>query len=431
MNEERLEESIASFVTGTSFTELEEEVVSEARRRVMDSLALARASISSPPASAFRKALPNFPGSSPLIGGGSASADASSFYNTLLIRYLDFNDTYLSLEPLHPSDMIGAILPVASLFRKKWNDVFLAIAIGYEIGVHLCDASSLRTKGYDHVNYLGIATAAALSSLLSLDHERTISAISMSIVPSVALRQSRVGKLSMWKAGAAAAATRNAVFAALAALNGFTAPDEPLTGRMGFINVVCRDFDAGKFTDLKRADSILKTFMKKYPVEYHAQSAVDLALKARMKVSGDIRHVRVRTYEAGRAILADPEKWEPANRETADHSLPFIVSAALVTGNFWLDTYSLLDSPVIRGMMKKVEVVEEPQYTAAYPHTLPTSLEIDAEGGEVAEYMEVPEGHSSNPLTDAQLREKFLRLTSDTGLFEELASREGDEYVSF
>jgi len=82
-----------------------------------------------------------------VIGGDKASPDLASFYNTLLIRYMDFNDTYLSKEPLHPSDMLGALISLGSLLRRKGRDLILAAAVGYEAGVRLCDSTSLRIKG--------------------------------------------------------------------------------------------------------------------------------------------------------------------------------------------------------------------------------------------------------------------------------------------
>ena len=163
------ESSISEFVERSEFDDMSDEVLHEVKRRIIDSIGVALSSRHSPPARATRKFLPNYPGSSLLIGGGRASPDIASFYNTLLIRYLDFNDTYLSLEPLHPSDMIGALLSVGSKAGSSCRDMMLSIAVGYEVGARLCDAASLRSKGYDHVNYLEIATAAALSKLLHFD----------------------------------------------------------------------------------------------------------------------------------------------------------------------------------------------------------------------------------------------------------------------
>ena len=281
-----LVESISRFVEKSDFNDLSEKVIHEAKRRIIDSIGVALASANSPPARAARKMLPHFRGSAMLIGGGSASPDAAAFYNTLLIRYLDFNDTYLSREPLHPSDMIGALLAVGSMEGSSCRELLLSIAVGYEIGTRLCDAASLRSKGYDHVNYLEIATAAALSKLLHFDSRQTVNTISMSLVPNVALRESRVGDLSMWKAGAAADASRNSAFAAVATKKGFTSPSRPISGQLGFIRIVCNDLDISRFDRLGKPKGILRTYIKKYPVEYHAQSAVDMSVRLSRRIGG-------------------------------------------------------------------------------------------------------------------------------------------------
>ncbi len=416
-----VEEEIASFVCNLSFDDLEEGVIHEVGRRITDSFGVATASIDSPPAAAFHHALDFYKGEAHLIGGGTASADAASFYNSLLIRYLDFNDTYLSREPLHPSDMIGTLLSVGSLFKSDAKSFFTAIAAGYEVGIRLCDSASPRKHGLDHVNFLQIGMAAALSKLLNLDEKQTINVISITTVPHIALRESRVGDLSMWKAGAAANASRNATFAALATLNGFTAPSTPISGKLGLRNVLLPELDVSKLHDIKKADAILRTYIKKYPVEYHAQAAVDAALKIHSKLDGAaISRVEVETYEAGRSILADPEKWAPANRETADHSLPFIVAAALHTGRFWLDTYSLIGDAGVRELMSKVEVVERRDFTESYPGLLPTRIVVHAANGIHQEELSVPHGHYKNPMTDAELDEKFLMLTKDRKLLEKM-----------
>lgn len=356
-----------------------------------------------------------------LIGGGMSSPDMAAFYNTLLVRYLDFNDTYLSKEPLHPSDMIGALLAVGSMRGSSCRDLILSVAVGYEIGTRLCDAASLRSKGYDHVNYLEIASAAALSKMLHFDAKKTVNALSMTIVPGIALRESRVGDLSMWKAGAAANASRNAAFAAMATEAGFTAPSMPISGTLGFRRIVCPDLDDAVFNDLGKADSILRTYIKKYPVEYHAQSSVDMALALSSRLeSAEPKRITVETYEAARSILADPEKWHPRNRETADHSLPFIVASALSTGDFWLNSYSLVGDQRVKELMQRVEVVENEEYTRHYADTLPTRITVEFPGGQIAEEMEVPNGHWKHPMTDEEVASKFARLTHKRKLLDRL-----------
>ncbi|MCY0859412.1 MAG: MmgE/PrpD family protein [Sulfolobaceae archaeon] len=400
---------IASYLQHISYDDLNDKVIREVKRRLIDSIAVARGALNAPPIQLSRTLLSNFPGNSLTIDGYRTSPDFSAFYNTFMIRYLDFNDTYLSKEPLHPSDMFGALLAVGSLFDKSGKDLILATAIGYEVGVRLCDSTSLRHKGFDHVNFLEVATAAALAKLLNLDEEKARNAISLSIVPHVALRETRVGELSMWKAGAAAEASRNAVFSALLAMAGITGPKTPFIGKFGFMSLIAKDMDLKVFDNLGSPNSILRTYIKKYPVEYHAQAAVDVAKS--INYEGEITKVVVETYEAAKTILADTEdKWKPTTKETADHSLPYIIAYTLIHKDLWLDAYDNLTDPKVVDLMKKIVIEEVPEYTKVYPNELPIKLTVYTTKGVYTNEVRVPRGHSANPMSDEEVEEKFLRL---------------------
>ncbi|MEM3947185.1 MAG: MmgE/PrpD family protein [Metallosphaera sp.] len=403
----------SEFVTSTTFSDLSDKAIHEAKRRVLDSLGVAFASKNSPPARVVRSLFPGFRGDGLLLGGGNVSPDLAAFYNTLLIRYLDFNDTYLSLEPLHPSDMIGGLLAVNPNLSGK--ELIRAIVLGYEVSTRLCDSFSLRKRGFDHVNFLQVGATVALSSALGLNKEQIINAISMTLVPHIALRETRSGSLSMWKAGAAAEAVRNSVFATTLAKAGFTGPSTPFSGKMGFKSVIAPEMLEEPFTNMG-TEKILETYIKRYPVEYHAQAAVEAALTLRSKIRGDITKIEVETYEAGKTILADEEKWFPQNKETADHSLPFIVSTALITGKLWLDSYDLIKDKKVIETMKKVEVIENEVYTKVYPSELPTRITVKTTYGSFSEEVRVPRGHFKNPMSDAELEEKVRKLGLDDSL---------------
>ncbi len=408
-----LAEILSSYSVSISYEDLDEKVVREAKRRLIDSLAVAKAAVDSEPAKIVEGLFPSFQGQYlTLLGKGKVTPDLSAFYNTLLIRFWDFNDTYLSLEPLHPSDMIGGLLSLG--LEKTGKELITAIAVGYEVGTRLCDSASLRKRGFDHVNYLQVAAATALSNLLGLSEKETYNAISISLIPHVALRQTRRGKLSMWKAGAAAEAVRNAVFATLLAKQGFTGPSDPFSGDMGFKLIA--DLDVKNFEKMGTS-KILQTSIKKYPVEYHAQALVEALLS--LKVEGEVRRVVVETYEAGKSILADPEKWNPDTKETADHSIPFIVASTLLRGDMWLENYSMLTNEKVRELMKKVEVVENEEYTKVYPRELPTRVTVYTDKGTYSSEVRSPKGYFNNPMSDEEVEKKARRL----GLSEEVISK--------
>jgi 2-methylcitrate dehydratase len=404
-------EKIADFVVSFSYDDLSDSIIREAKRRIIDSIAVARGAINSPPHLVNKEIVRYFYGDAPLLFGGNSSLDFASFYNTFLIRYLDFNDTYLSKEPLHPSDMIGAFLPVASLFDLDGRSLIEAIIAGYEVGVKLCDSTSLRKKGFDHVTFLQVAAVAGLSKLLRLNREQVINAISLALVPNIALRETRSGELSMWKAGAAADASRKATFATILAKHGLTGPSKPFSGRLGFINVVARDFDITNFEKFD-TNGILRTSLKKYPVEYHAEIAVEASEKITSNPD-DITRVDIETYEVAKTIIADEEKWNPTNKETADHSLPYIVAYTILRRQFWLDAYTkeAIFNDKIRNLMKKINVYEKEEYTKSYPKELPIKIIVYTSTGD-REEVEVrnPRGYYNNPMTDEELEEKYLKL---------------------
>jgi len=418
-----LAEQIAQHAVSISPSDLPERVVHEVKRRFIDSLAVAYASRNSPPAKVVREVLPDFQGRGALLGGGTASYDMAAFFNTLLIRYLDFNDTYLSLEPLHPSDMIGGAIALGG----RGEEVITAVALGYEVSTRLCDSTSLRKKGFDHVNFLQVGAAVMAGKLLRLNAEQMVNAISLSLIPHVALRETRSGSLSMWKAGATAEAVRNALFSAVLAKSGFTGPSRPFSGKMGFKNVVAPDLNEEALKKMG-VSKILETYIKKYPVEYHAQAAVEAALQ--LEYTGNIKRIVVETYEAGKTILADEGKWDPKNKETADHSLPYIVSVSLLTKRMWLDSYDLIGDKMVTELMKKVNVVEREDYTKVYPKELPTRLIVETDRGTFEKEVRIPRGHYKNPMSDQEVEEKALQLGLPKGVIEKVWDLERMEEVS-
>lgn len=398
---------ISDYISQADYEVLESEVREEAKRRVLDALANAKYSYNEI-GGILKQAAKYFRGDVETVDGIKVSVDFASFYNTFLIRYLDFNDTYLSKEPLHPSDMIGGLIALGKMINATGKQLITSIAVGYEVGIRLCDSSSLRKRGFDHVLFLAIAEAAAASKLLDLDARKAKNAISLAMIPNVALRETRSGALSMWKAGAAADASRNAIFAAIAAMSGITGPEKPFSGKMGLVNIILQDFDEKNFESLGYS-GILKTYIKQYPAEYHAQAAIEAALQIDYK--GKIEEVEIETYEAAKSILADDEsKWSPENRETADHSLPFMVAVALVKKSFWLDSYSYIKDPEVLSVMKKVRVHEDQGMTKIYPEKLPVRISVKAEGSKKSAYLELPKGHAKRPMTKEEVIRKATRL---------------------
>src|SRR6266851_3081890 len=244
---EPLANRLAEYACSLRFEDLPGPVVHEAKRRFIDSFATAVGAMDAD-AFAIAKRCALLVGSTfgaSLFGGGRSSPEWATFVNGLLIRYLDYNDTYLSLEPAHPSDNLAPVLAVGDMVGAGGRDLIAAAVLAYEIQCRLCDAASLRKHGWDHVTYGAISSAAAACKLLGLDAARTTHAIGMAGVANTALRQTRSGELSMWKGCASANAARNGVFAALLAAEGMTGPAPIFEGEVGFMKLLTGPFELG------------------------------------------------------------------------------------------------------------------------------------------------------------------------------------------
>jgi len=414
---ETLADRMAAFALSTRFEDLPDVVVAEARRRLLDAFGCAAGALAEPAPTIARgaaRAVRSEPGAA-LFGGGRSSPDWAAFANGVHIRYLDCNDTYLSLEPAHPSDNWAAVMAVGERVGASGRDWIAAAAVAYEIQCRLADAASIRARGWDHVAYGALSTALAASKLLGLDHARTVHA--------------RAGELSMWKGCAFAHAARNGVFAATLAAAGMTGPSPLFEGDMGFWQQVSGPFALAQLGGPAGSDWMLpRTSIKFVPAEYHSQSAIAAAFELRPRV-GDparIRSIAIATFRVAVEIIGqDPEKWRPKTRETADHSLPYCTAVALVDGAITADQFSAdrLADPALLDLVARTTVVEDPTLTAGYPDGIPNRVTVTLDDGStLVSEVAFPPGHDKNPLTDARLAAKFHGL-ADPAIGRERAER--------
>src|SRR6202040_3783238 len=228
---------LANFAVTLHYEDLSEAVVHEVKRRVIDSLGCALGAWNEEPCAIARKVASDFSAKagSTIIGTThKAPPDWAAFASGCCIRYFDYNDTYLSKEPAHPSDNIAATLAVAESLGSSGRDFITATALAYEVQCRFCDAASIRARGWDHPTYGAFSTALAAAKLMKLDPEKTRHAINIAGVNCAAFRQARVGELSHWKGVAFANAARHGVYAALLARAGMTGPAPIFEGQMGF-----------------------------------------------------------------------------------------------------------------------------------------------------------------------------------------------------
>ncbi len=424
---------LAEYALSVSFRKLDSRTVKEMKARVVDSLGCAIGAYNEGPVTLSRRAALGLArrGPSTLLGTEKrTSPDLATFVNGLMIRYFDFNDTYLSKEPAHPSDNLAPCFAVAQAEGSSGKEFLAAAVAAYEIQCRLCDAADIRHRGWDHVNYGLVSSALAASKLMGLGPKEATHSVNIALNAHIAMRQVRAGELSMWKGASFANAARNGVFAALLAREGITGPAPIFEGEMGFFRQVSGPFeiDPGAFGGRKGRYKVNETYVKFWPAEYHAQTAIWAALEVRKRV-GDMKRVTsvlVETHEAGYTILGkDREKWSPRTKETADHSLPYIVGMTLLRGEPDNSTYSgkNLADPGNLAFVRKVKVEENPAFTAMYPaQGMPNRVTVREVGGrETTAQVVVPRGHPLNPMTKSDVESKFLKLTR--GLLGEMEAR--------
>jgi 2-methylcitrate dehydratase len=223
----------------------------------------------------------------------------------------------------------------------------------------------------------------------------------------------------MWKGCAAGNAGRNGIFASLLAREGLTGPLNAIEEKEGGLWSLLGPFEWEPFGGRGGPFRIALTNLKYFPSEYHSQSAISAALQLRDKLEIDaIESITIHTYwMAWNGIGSEPEKWHPTTRETADHSLPYIVAAALIDGTIEPETFSeeRIADPQLRALIQKITVRENPEFTKQYPNVVPCRIEVVSSGGkrQVAD-INYPRGHAKNPMTDAEIENKFCRMCSSS-----------------
>jgi 2-methylcitrate dehydratase len=415
---------LAQYAVNLTFDRLDEKTVHEVRRRLIDSFACALGAYGANApgvARAICRRVTSEPAATYLGGAKKTLPALAAFCNGVLFRYLDFNDTYLSLEPAHPSDNLAAVLAAGEAAGRSGRELITAAVLAYEIQCRFCDAASIRRNGWDHVTYGAFSTAAAAAKLFGLDAEKITQALNLAGTPNVTLRQTRAGELSEWKGCAFANASRNGVFAAMLAAEGLTGPAPIFEGEMGFFKQVSGPFQVAKLGGEQPGDHdfmIKKTSIKFWPAEYHSQSAIHAALELRPQI-GDVAKIKaldIYSFDAAVDIIGkDPEKWRPKTRETADHSLPYCTAVALADGDVTLDSFNdeRLHDEKLLALVAKIKIHRDAALTARYPRGIPNRLEaILSDGRKLVAENEFPRGHDQNPMSDAEVEAKFQRMAA-------------------
>ena len=361
-----------------------------------------------------------------VIGLADASTpEQATFCNAIAMRCLDFNDTFNGNRTGgHPSDMLPGILAAAELANLPGRSIIDGVFVAYEVFGALADEVALRDFGVDQGAFLSVAVACGIAAITGLGQKETANAISLALTTTMPLRASRSGELSAWKGCATAHSVANAVAVTRMAARGMEGPPHPFRGVDGFLQrlpITLTLDDLGRPVGGKTI--VERTSIKFLPVEWGAQAPVELFLKLHNRLKpDDIRSIEIAGYdflvkEIGGGRGDAKEKWDPQTRETADHSLAYLLAVALVDGDVTLDSFRLdrvLD-PVLRPVMQKIKVTLDPATKALPPPRQPVRFKITLKDGTVIEETcEYPLGHPMNPPDRTAIDAKFRKLTVPT-----------------
>ena len=418
-----LVEHLSSYAAALRYEDLPCEVVHQTKRLLIDTVGCALGGYSSEPARIARDIASTVSSSESVtvIGSGErTSLDLATFANGVMIRFLDFNDGYTSTgESGHPSDSIAAVLTTAELKRRSGREAIAATVLAYEVFCRVCDEVDLKPLGFDHVTVGGMASTVAAARLLGLGESGIAQALNLGVAPNVALYQTRIGNVSMWKGCAYANASRNAVFAAMLAARGMTGPSPVFEGVGGYFKAVTRrPFELAALGGGGHPYKIMECSIKRFPLGQYSQTVVEAALQLKDKIASpkDIAEIRIETVTTAIRLMAgDADKWAPKTRESADHSMPYTVAVALIHGEVaekhFGDLY-LRDSQILE-LTQRIKAKATEEADRRMPEAMLCRMELVMTSGATHQaVVEYHRGHWKNPLSDTEVEAKFRKLAA-------------------
>ena len=417
-------ERLVGFTTALRFEDLPETAVTAAKARIVSSLAVSLAAFNAEPVRiAARLAQPVTGGAAASILGSlvKTAPEMAAFVNSAMVRCLDMSDSYVMAAVSHPADAFPAILAVAEAEKLNGRELLLAMAVIYEVQCRFVDVVPYNHRGWDQTPVVALGAALGSSRLLTLSPEKIQNAISLAIVPNLALNQTRTGRLSMWKGMAGPQGAKAGVFAAYLAREGMTGPDDVFEGKYGLWNQMM----AGERFDIPlprefrgHTFALQQTMIKSFPTRFNCQVPVFAAQKIRNILNiNDIISIKIESIRQAFSRWVDsPEIWKPETRETADHSLPCTVAMALLDGTItptMMEQGRFKDRDVLN-LMSKCTIELPDEFAELAPEIRCCRLTATMRNGEtvVVEHRRSLEDDVSDPGWDQSV-EKFHCLTKD------------------
>lgn len=423
---DRLQQRLTEYATGLSFADLATEDTHPMTQRVIDTFGALLGGFFSETCQIPRNLAARMPcadGATIIGTRNRTTPDMAAFVNATASREVEMNDVYFSRlgGGAHPSDVTMPILAAAEGGKVSGREFIAAVTLAYEVYMQITDAT--RMPGFDQATLAGLGVAIGAAKVMRLPPQQIHHAISLVVVPNNPLLQARRDHLSMWKAAAAGQAGRAGVFAALLAREGMEGPHLPFEGAAGWFTHVAGtkvtlETMGGRGVPFRVRDAMVKPRAACAAV---ISSILAAEAPARQLASvGEVETVLVETYAAAKnGVGTGEQRWNPQSRETADHSIPYVVAATLMDGTVGPRQFrdDRLWNPDLRALIQRVEVVADDGFSSIYQRRPPehhTRVTVRLrDGRRLVGEAGGANGDMANPPSDAEVEEKFRSLAED------------------
>jgi len=411
---------MAQFALGLRYDDVPAQAVREAKRFLLDSIGCALAAVPLEDMQAAQRyvvALGGRPEATVIGSGHRTNAANAALMNALLVRALDYNDIYWVQDPSHPSDLIPAALAAGEATHRSGRETIAGILIAYELEMRWCLAATpgVREVGWHHATLTQFVSPFVAARMLGLTEDQAVAAAGISGSSHFTLGGVVAGHLTNMKNTADPLATEAGVRAALLAREGYTGPVEVIEGKEGLYQVLrnVKWSTEALLNGLGTKFLITDCSYKPFPTEaltHQPISAVLNVCRAHNIAAEDVAEVHLRTTTRGADILSDPSKYKPTTKETADHSLPYCLAAAIADGNVLPSSFEedKLRDPRIWALLPKIKVVADPEIDRLFPGVKRAIARITTTGGAVyEEQVDHAKGSPENPMSDEEIAAKF------------------------
>ena len=429
----------AEYACDLAYESLPQNVIDAAKMFILDSFGCALGGSKTEDFAILEKVFREIggPGTCSVIGSDlRTDVRSASLINGVAIRGLDYNDVYWRQDPSHPSDLLPAAFCVGEAEKKSTRDLIVATVIAYELEMRMCEAAfpGVREVGLHHATLTQFVSPVVAGKMLGLNVDQIVNAIGISGSHNVTLGSVTAGTLTMMKNTVDPMATEAGVFAAVLAKYGYKGPTHVFEGREGLFDAIGKEWEPEVLTEnLGNTFRIVNCSIKPFPSEAltHAPISAVLDIVSENNLLADqIESIEIFTLRRAAEILADEKKYIIDSRETADHSLPYCIAAAVVNRELTPQQFTptALRNEQVLSLVPRVRASLDASYEDRFPNEQPCRVVISTIDGRVFERERAyPKGDPRDQLSTDELKRKFAGMAD--GILDDDAQAKAFEAV--